>query len=372
MAVLAFQASPVDDVKTCSKPDPIYLACFLVVVGATLAKMNSGIPTITLRLTTKQEESLEFWCQVLNAVTMVPVPLAILYAIWKDSGRWRPTHPTVLAGVVLVPASFASHIYVAFHGKYSDILGNLDEIGIAAGCPLVAWGLSRSHVLSSVLALMAVIFAAFVFFGPLPLRLCCTLRTGWIALMASMYASAMCWARRERDPNAINAPLVFAVGALLGMDSKHAAFGLLSHPLFHVGLWSWGYILGKSSVVFEKQMQQLDCEEVYVFTSDDKGYTSMRPLEEQETDATSTEPEPEGSCEAEFGENPQLLEHVHDIDGNLCRETQLARLRSSTSHKVFFQDERTPKVQSFLRYLMRSVIAICSLKLWQREGAYPS
>eukprot|EP00427_Karlodinium_veneficum_P054635 CAMPEP_0169405634 /NCGR_PEP_ID=MMETSP1017-20121227/57045_1 /TAXON_ID=342587 /ORGANISM="Karlodinium micrum, Strain CCMP2283" /LENGTH=228 /DNA_ID=CAMNT_0009512231 /DNA_START=165 /DNA_END=847 /DNA_ORIENTATION=+ len=173
--------------------------------------------------------------------------------------------------------------------------------GIAAGCPLVAWGLSRSHVLSSVLALMAVIFAAFVFFGPLPLRLCCTLRTGWIALMASMYASAMCWARRERDPNAINAPLVFAVGALLGMDSKHAAFGLLSHPLFHVGLWSWGYILGKSSVVFEKQMQQLDCEEVYVFTSDDKGYTSMRPLEEQETDATSTEPEPEGSCEAEFG-----------------------------------------------------------------------
>merc|ERR1719491_281282 len=107
--------------------------------------------------------------------------------------------------------SFTSHLYSAFHGDYSSVLVKLDQLTLTLSGPLAGWGLSRSKLLTGVLALIPPLMVGLLLFGPDD----ATPRSCLISAEAIIYLSPMLWARRDWDPSLTNTVLVLAMSIIL-------------------------------------------------------------------------------------------------------------------------------------------------------------
>lgn len=204
-----------------------------------------------------QQSTVLFWCQIANAITMIPPLLVTILVFWLDGKRRSAAFPLILAWAAMLPASCSSHIYAATHGNYWDWLVKLDQISIAGSCSLAAWALSQSKSLTYILLCLASILGCLMFLGPLHLQNDVKWRSTMLAGMCLLYLSPMIWARRGYDPNLAKVAVVFIFGVLLGVDSRHSALGVISHPLFHLLFIPYAYYVAKSAIFFENELQQV-------------------------------------------------------------------------------------------------------------------
>lgn len=150
-----------------------------------------------------------------------------------------------------LPMSFASHMYGAFHGHYSESLGKLDQAGTSMACVIVSWALSQSRCYAIVCAGLALIFIVLMLVGPEVMQRSEHARSVCLGFLVLYYLNAMIWFRRRRDRNLLPAVACIMTGFVTYYFN---IFGdCLSHPFFHVMLTPYMFFLTRSEVEFRSQ-----------------------------------------------------------------------------------------------------------------------
>lgn len=276
--------------KTLALLSPVLACVILVIIFAFGWHAYRRCLAIVTDLEHAQQSTVLFWCQIANAITMIPPILVTMLVFSLDGKRRSAALPLTLAWASMLPASCSSHIYAATHGgSYSYLLVKLDQISIACSCSLAAWALSQSKNLTYILLCLAFLLGGVMFVGPHHLQNDVKWRSTMLAGMTLVYLSPMIWARRGYDPNLAKVAVVFIFGVLLGVDSRHSALGVISHPLFHLLFIPYAYYVAKSAIFFENELKQLAEAESNLDISDCSSSTSEDSCDLQDTFENSLE-----------------------------------------------------------------------------------
>eukprot|EP00928_Gymnodinium_smaydae_P087914 TRINITY_DN72099_c0_g1_i1.p1 TRINITY_DN72099_c0_g1~~TRINITY_DN72099_c0_g1_i1.p1 ORF type:complete len:234 (-),score=22.93 TRINITY_DN72099_c0_g1_i1:498-1199(-) len=197
--------------------------------------------------------------QILNAVTMFPPIASCVVACYFVTGKqfWHSNAAfcLVMANVIMLPTSCASHLYCAFHGSYSPLLIQLDQLGISIACIFAAWAMSKCHRFTYLVAFLSLLFDLAMFMGPEPFHSNVTWRMLALLVIVLMYLSPMVWKRATFDTNIIPLVACLMCGYVMAVIPP---LGDWSHPLFHALLVPYTYFVTRSAVIHEMLLQKPD------------------------------------------------------------------------------------------------------------------
>mmetsp|Transcript_88146 Transcript_88146/g.278806 ORF Transcript_88146/g.278806 Transcript_88146/m.278806 type:complete len:257 (-) Transcript_88146:108-878(-) len=217
--------------------------------------------------------------ELLNAATLFP-PIAILMAV-----PWAVAHRTlrqssgvrcILAGCMFeLPFAFTNHVYCAFRGWHDRRLLQLDQLGISVLIICVSWALAKSKTFTGLMVLLIAPVDVVMFFGPYHLQDDVTWRMICFAVLNYVALSPMVWSRDECDPNLLPTVLLVVPGVALAVLEPLGAY---SHPLFHLLLIPYVYLIARSAVANELQLEADSCADLTEDGESDDGTTEGEEL----------------------------------------------------------------------------------------------